>query len=222
MSEWAPDISMIDGPRYRALATAIGHGIEQGLLMPDERLPTHRSLAEALGVTVGTVTRGYAEAEDRGFVYAVVGRGTFVRGKEESGMLHIPDHDDSIIDLSLNLPIKLDKAEDLAQVMRDISKRTGDMNKLLCYQPDVGLKEHREILAGWVSTSTWQVNAEQLIITHGAQHGILVSLMALTRPGDVILAEGLTYPGLAAITHQLKVETQGLPLDDEGLSLIHI
>ena len=217
LSVWIPDLTAIEGPRYKALATAIGAGIKQGELKSDERLPTHRSLAEALEVTVGTVSRGYAEAEDRGFVYAVVGRGTFVRGKEEPGMLHIPEQNDSIIDFSLNLPIKLDKADDLATVMRDISKRPGDMNKLLCYQPDVGLIEHREVLAGWFSQPQWQVTPDKMIITHGAQHGILVSLMALTRPGDVILSEGLTYPGLTAITHQLKVETQGLILDKEGI-----
>ncbi len=217
LSEWIPDLSTINGPRYRALATAIGNAIEQGELHADERLPTHRSLADALNVTVGTVTRGYTEAEDRGLVYAVVGRGTFVRGKDEPGMLQIPDQDETVIDLSLNLPVRLDKADDLALVMRDIAKRPGDMNKLLCYQPDVGLREHREVLAGWLSSPAWPVDSEQLVITHGAQHGILVSLMALTRPGDCILAEGLTYPGLTAITHQLKVETQGIALDHEGI-----
>jgi len=217
LSVWIPDLTAIEGSRYKALATAIGNAIKQGNLKSDERLPTHRSLAEALEVTVGTVSRGYAEAENRGFVYAVVGRGTFVRGKDEPGMLQIPEQDNSIIDLSLNLPIKLDKADDLATVMRDISRRPGDMNKLLCYQPDVGLIEHREVLAGWFTQTEWRVNADKLIITHGAQHGILVSLMALTRPGDVILSEGLTYPGLTAITHQLKVESQGLVLDNEGI-----
>ena len=217
LSVWIPDLTAIEGSRYKALAKAIGDAIKQGDLKPDERLPTHRSLAEALEVTVGTVSRGYAEAEDRGFVYAVVGRGTFVRGKDEPGMLQIPEQDDEIIDFSLNLPIKLDKADDLATVMRDISRRPSDMNKLLCYQPDVGLIEHREVLAGWFTQAEWQVTPDKLIITHGAQHGILVSLMALTRPGDVILSEGLTYPGLTAITHQLKVETQGLVLDNEGI-----
>ncbi len=217
MSEWVPDLTVIEGARYKALAKSIGEAIKLGELKVDERLPTHRALAEALEVTVGTVSRGYAEAEDRGFVYAVVGRGTFVRGNDEPGMLQIPEQNDAIIDFSLNLPVKLDKADDLSSVMRDISKRPGDMNKLLCYQPDVGLAEHREVLAGWFSKPLWRVTADKLIVTHGAQHGILVSLMALTRPGDVILSEGLTYPGLTAITHQLKVETQGLVLDKEGI-----
>ena len=217
LSEWIPDLSGIEGPRYKALATAIGLAVERGELEPEARLPTHRSLAEALQVTVGTVTRGYTEAEDRGYVYAVVGRGTFIKSKDETGMLQIPEQHDSVIDLSLNLPIRLDKANDLAIVMQTIAKRPADLNKLLCYQPEVGLPEHRSVLAGWLSRPNWTLEPGQVVITHGAQHGILVSLMALTRPGDVMLAEGLTYPGLTAITHQLKVETQGLELDEEGI-----
>lgn len=217
LSEWIPDLSNIQGPRYKALATAIGLAVEHGELKAEMRLPTHRSLAEALGVTVGTVTRGYTEAEERGYVYAVVGRGTFIKPKGEPGMLQIPEQHDSTIDLSLNLPVRLDKANDLAVAMQSIAKRPADLNKLLCYQPEVGLLEHRVVLAEWLSRPQWDVSAENVVITHGAQHGILVTLMALTRPGDVMLAEGLTYPGLTAITHQLKVEAQGLALDHEGI-----
>ena len=47
------------------------------------RLPTHRELADRLGVTVGTITRGYAEAARRGLVSGEVGRGSFVRGPAE-------------------------------------------------------------------------------------------------------------------------------------------
>ncbi|WP_250655542.1 PLP-dependent aminotransferase family protein [Alkalimarinus coralli] len=217
MSEWIPDLSNIQGPRYKALATAIGLAVEHGELKAEMRLPTHRSLAEALGVTVGTVTRGYTEAEERGYVYAVVGRGTFIKPEGEPGMLHIPEQHDSIIDLSLNLPVRLDKANDLAVAMQNVAKRPADLNKLLCYQPEVGLLEHRVVLAEWLSRPQWDVHADNVVITHGAQHGILVTLMALTRPGDVMLTEGLTYPGLTAITHQLKVDAQGLALDQEGI-----
>lgn len=56
--------------KYMLVANAIAQGIEDGCLAPGESLPTHRELAEALGVTIGTVSRGYAEARaarsDRG------------------------------------------------------------------------------------------------------------------------------------------------------------
>ena len=82
---WTPDLSARSGARYRAIADALAADIDLGRLPEGTRLPTHRALAQALDVTVGTVTRAYAEAERRGLVEATVGRGTFVRtAKPES------------------------------------------------------------------------------------------------------------------------------------------
>ena len=68
-----------DAPcRYQRVGRALESAIRQGLCLPGEALPTQRALAEALGLTIGTVTHGYAEAAKAGLVTAVVGRGTFV------------------------------------------------------------------------------------------------------------------------------------------------
>lgn len=61
--------------KYMLVANAIAQGIEEGALAPGESLPTHRELAETLGVTIGTVSRGYAEAAQRGLTVGVTGRG---------------------------------------------------------------------------------------------------------------------------------------------------
>ncbi len=217
-SNWVPDLSAFSGSRYMALAEAIGQAIQRGELAPNARLPTHRFLADALGVTVGTVTRGYAQAEARGLVYAVVGRGTFVRGeKEKSPQWQITEPADYQIDLSLNLPVAADRSQDLAQAMVELGQRPEEMNRLLCYQPEVGMPAHRQLLAQWFSTPNHPIDPEDCVIVQGAQHGILVTLMALTRPGDTLLAEGLTYPGLTALTQQMKLDLKGLELDAEGI-----
>ena len=59
--------------KYMLVANAIAQGVEDGCLAPGESLPTHRELAEALGVTIGTVSRGYAEAAQRGLTVGVTG-----------------------------------------------------------------------------------------------------------------------------------------------------
>ncbi|MFY2557767.1 GntR family transcriptional regulator, partial [Corallococcus terminator] len=66
MTIWTPNLRGREGPLYRILADALGADIEEGRLAAGARLPTHRELAEKVGVTVGTVTRAYAEAERRG------------------------------------------------------------------------------------------------------------------------------------------------------------
>src|ERR1700742_1886509 len=79
MTMWQPEIEQLQGPRYLAIAEALSVDVRNGALNPGDRLPTHRDLAYRLGVTVGTVSRAYAEAERRGLIGGEVGRGTFVR-----------------------------------------------------------------------------------------------------------------------------------------------
>src|SRR5438034_9496690 len=79
MTMWTPDLRERSGPRYLAIAEALAQDTGGGRLRPGTRLPTHRDLADRLGVTVGTVTRAYAEAARRSLVSGEVGRGTFVR-----------------------------------------------------------------------------------------------------------------------------------------------
>lgn len=68
-----------DRPKYLALADAVEQVFREHELPPGTALPPQRALARALGVTLGTVSRAYAEAATRGLVEASVGRGTFIR-----------------------------------------------------------------------------------------------------------------------------------------------
>ncbi len=62
MTNWQPNLDGRSGPRYVAIADALAAEVAAGRFKPGERLPTHRDLAWRLGVTVGTVSRAYAEA----------------------------------------------------------------------------------------------------------------------------------------------------------------
>ncbi|AUG52688.1 PLP-dependent aminotransferase family protein [Thalassospira marina] len=93
MTMWIPDLSSGTGPVYRRIAHAIGDAVEKGQLQAGDRLPTHRDLAYHLGVTVGTVTRAYREAERLGLAIGEVGRGTYVSAPlDMSPPLLLPGH----------------------------------------------------------------------------------------------------------------------------------
>jgi len=55
MTIWNPRLAGRTGPRYRAIVEALAEDFAAGELRRGARLPTHRDLAETLGVTVGTV-----------------------------------------------------------------------------------------------------------------------------------------------------------------------
>src|SRR3954452_6959636 len=79
MTIWSPDLPTGGQPKYAALIEAISRDIQSGRLPPGTRLPTQRELASRLKIAIGTVSRAYAIAEQRGILQGEVGRGTFVR-----------------------------------------------------------------------------------------------------------------------------------------------
>src|ERR1700741_4015800 len=86
MTNWIPDLSGRNGPRYRAIAEALADDVRGGGRAGGTQLPTQRALAWKLHVTIGTVSRAYAEAERRGLIAGEVGRGTYVRAAGSAGV----------------------------------------------------------------------------------------------------------------------------------------
>lgn len=206
------------GPKYRAIAAALAEAISEGTLAPGDKLPTQRDLAWQLGVTVGTVSRAYAEIERRGLLSGEIGRGTYVRkGSALSDLPMRPRAPEELIDLTLNFPAPGSEREMLKAALAAISSdpRSGE---LMDYQPDAGLPAHRAAGAAWIARRGWQVEPDNVIVSAGAQHGILSSLAALTRPGDRILTERLTYQGVKPASSMLGLRLEGLPMDEEGLN----
>ena len=106
MTMWIPDLSTSTGPRYKAIAAALAADIRDGKLKAGDRLPTHRDLAYRLGVTVGTITRAYAEAQRRGLLEGHVGRGSFLAQPANlPAAFGVVDHEQTdLIELSLAFP----------------------------------------------------------------------------------------------------------------------
>ena len=74
-------ISNISGiPIYEQIKQQVKAAILSGELKEGEALPSLRTLAKDLKISVLTVTRAYTELEQEGFVKNVQGRGCFVLG----------------------------------------------------------------------------------------------------------------------------------------------
>src|SRR6185503_20253210 len=99
--DWVPTISDRGGPLYLRIVNALSDDIAAGRLHQGQLLPTHRTLAAALGLDLTTVTRAYTEARRQGLTEARVGRGTFVKAAppQQARQALAPG-----IDLSMNLP----------------------------------------------------------------------------------------------------------------------
>ena len=222
MTIWQPQIEQLSGPRYLAIAEALATDVRSGQLSPGDRLPTHRDLAYRLGVTVGTVSRAYAEAERRGLIGGEVGRGTFVRPDARRRRplpiadLEAPLGVPQVIDLSVNIPTPMTSDAILAETLSEIVRRPG-IARLMDYHPHAGSADHREAGAQWLAECGYPIDPARVIVTAGGQHAMTAALGALTEPGDVVLAESLTYPGVRRLADFLRVRIHGVAMDELGV-----
>jgi GntR family transcriptional regulator len=84
-------------PIYEQIFTQIRDQIFSVALPEDEPLPSIRTLAKDLRISVITTKRAYEELEQAGFLYTVAGKGCFVAAKNtdllrEESLLKIEEH----------------------------------------------------------------------------------------------------------------------------------
>lgn len=208
-------------PRYRAIAEALARGILDGRIEAGSKLPPLRVLADELSVTVGTVSRVYIEIERQGLVTSRVGDGTYVLTRGERArngeFENAPDGAPGVIDLTRNAHIPGGESALLGDALMRIGADRRRLAQLGEYLPDAGLVRHREAGARWLARSGVDVSASQIIVTNGAQHALLCTLMATLRKDDLIVSEHLTYPGLVAAARVLGIRLNGLAIDAQGL-----
>lgn len=221
-SMWVPQLNEFNQPMYLLIADALAQDISSGSLQRGDRLPTLRELAKALNVTPGTISRAYSEAQRRGLVQGEVGRGTYVLERNVSQPQMVahtqpahPTHPE-ILDLSIIKPYGETLEYWLRDALVNLAKST-DFERALDYAPDGGHPLHREAGAQWLRHSLPDAQWQQVVITSGAQHGLMVAISALTNSGDLILCEALCYPGIISVAHSLERHLRGVAMDEEGI-----
>ncbi|MGH2517326.1 MAG: PLP-dependent aminotransferase family protein [Ktedonobacterales bacterium] len=227
-----------DTPLYRQLADAVAELIRRGALPPGERLPAVRALAAELRLTRLTIHSAYTELQARGLLESHVGRGTFVAARLPATMTtrhEAPPEPPARWQAQGVLADLLRLAErpdllSLAQAMpapetfpmrafgRALAATLADPSSM-GYGPIQGeeaLLEQvcRLLLGRGVATSP-----DDVLITAGAQQAIELALCALTTPGEVLLVEEPTYPGILEVAARHGLRLAGVAMDAGGLNI---
>jgi DNA-binding transcriptional MocR family regulator len=218
MADWTPDLATSDKPHYLAIADAIADDIGAGRLAAGDRLPPQRKLAKRLDVDFTTVARGYVEAQKRGLIESKVGQGTFVRDrpKPRRGQQMPPPRP---VDLSMNLPPEPDDPELIERMQAGVEFVSRDIVSLLRYQGFGGTQADKDAASSWLGRRALVPAQERIFISPGAHPALLGILTILAKPGDAILCEAITYPGIRSIAAQLGLTLIGLPMDAEGIEV---
>ena len=198
-------------PKYQAIYKVIASAISSGQLKVGDKLPPRRALALKLAVTVDTITRAFEELKKRNLIVSRVGDGTYVRERNEFAEPAL------LVDLSQNHPSVLYEDALLADTLKQMARDRGNLAGLLGYQDDTGYVAHQLSLIKWLNQRGLNIKPGQLAVTSGAQQALYLTLRAILRPGDSLMAEQYTYPILNVMAGQMRLQLLALPIDQEGL-----
>ncbi|MYZ48071.1 PLP-dependent aminotransferase family protein [Propylenella binzhouense] len=207
MTTWCPDLSAGTGPLYVRLADLIERDIDSGRLTAGAKLPPQRNLAFDLGVTIGTVSRAYALAHERGLVSGEVGRGTYVRQRRTPDFpaaaasapempAIAPGHagPQPALRLDSTAAPEIGVAPVLERISAEICREAPDgVTSYIRTIPTAWL----EAGARWLGRDGWHPDPASIVPSQGAHAAIMSVIAATTMPGDRIAFEPLTYASIA-------------------------
>ena len=108
-------------PIYEQIKNAIINQIMNGELAEDEALPSIRSLASDIKISVMTIKKAYDELESEGYIVSIQGKGTFVAPKNtelarEQAQKDIEDNIQKAIDIANRFNITKKVIIDLIEI----------------------------------------------------------------------------------------------------------
>ena len=219
-------------PLADQVSSAIERWIEGGALDENDRLPTTRELAAALGINRGTVQAAYRRLQDRGLVAARVGSGSVVRGRashprelrvdallsrrasELSDSVLSPAPSGPVADFSRLAPDE--RFFPLEEFTRTLAYAWSRRRDLWQYAPPLGLEELRVEISRRLADLGIARTPDEILVVSGAQQGLDLLFRTFTDPHDVVAVESPTYSGALTLARLSEVSLLPLPMEDDG------
>jgi 2-aminoadipate transaminase len=239
-----------DGERSltEQIVTGISEAISSGELIPGEKLPPTRELAEVAGVNHLTAVRAYKRLRELGLVSSEVGRGTFVRDTAPTALPGAEDADgtewqryvlpsiaDSHADRVMAEMYRHSKARGLIPLSvgypsaelfpyEAIRRALGESlerhdSRALQYTDIAGLPELVEQLAALSELRDAPEDPGDIVVTTGARQGLTLAARAVLRPGDAVACEAPTFMGVLESVRSMGTRVIPVPLDGDGLDV---
>ncbi|MHC5217314.1 aminotransferase-like domain-containing protein [Enterococcus sp. LJL128] len=236
------EIKKTDGlPFYQAIVEHILGLIKNGELLPGEKLPAERKLADMLGVNRSTVVHALEELEAMGWLLRKQGSGSFVaEGKwgitstartdwrryleqnafsktepfiEQMKQL-LTKENNEVLDLYTGeLPLELIPAFDLPSLTW---KQFLEEEQ----QDEFGYQGLRTAVSRMIKQQYgFLVPEESLLITSGAQQALFLILQVLLTSGDSVAIEDPSFLYDLPIFQAAGIRLYGVPMDEDGIEL---
>lgn len=201
-------------PLYRRLAEALASHLAGE---SEDVLPSARALAHRIGVNRATVTAAYRELARRGLTELRPGRPRRrpSPGEDVFGETEADEPPPGAIDLARYAPNQ--ELLPGGAVFRWLGFGEGEGEGVAQYGSVWGYQPLRNWLAVRLAGFGIPVRADKLLLTAGVQHALDLLLRALIQPGDEVLVEDPTYPGLPPLLAAHRVRPVPVPIHPGGL-----
>lgn len=230
---------------YLQIAQQVIDEIKRGRLLPSTIMPGTRELSESLKVNRKTVRLAYDELIAQGWLTTEQRRGTFVSAKlpnfvphKHASMqvadIHTPQFTsyarhlapedqgalNQIIDFNDGIPdTRMIPFEMLSRAFRHALVDSSRANRL-GYDDPRGMLILRQAIATMLNMERGlNVSVDNTCIVRGSQMGIFLAARILTRPGDCIVVERLSYPPAREAFHSCGAQILNVGLDEHGLDV---
>ena len=109
-------------PIYEQITSQIKSMVMKNILKPGDSLPSMRSLAKTLRISVITVQRAYEDLTKDGFIETTVGKGSFISKEhkeiiKEEKQKEIEEHLEQAIDLAKETGVDLSELTKLLNIL---------------------------------------------------------------------------------------------------------
>ena len=204
------------GTLAQRLANAVRAAVAAGLLGDGLRLPPERALAETLAVSRSTVTAALDELRTEGIIESRRGSGSVVRSRLRSvGSSRIAEHFSEWpgIDLAAGNPPDPSHWPAITLDVADLIADGGGPG----VQP-LGLPALRAALAAGHTEAGRLTDGAQIHVTAGAHQAVALVVGACAAPGDTVLTEDTSYPGIFDIID--AIGARAIPVTTDGAGLV--
>ena len=182
-----------------------------------EKLPPIRKLADYIGVNNATIVKVYELLENEGYIYKIVGSGTFASNiklkkkktiEKKEGLIHF-DSGNPSADM---FPI-----DDYKKAINMALENDGP--SIFNYDECKGSIELRDKICEYLKDRKINTNIENIQIISGAQQGIDIVCKGLINYSDVVFVEEPTYNGALEVFKSRGAKVISIPMLDDGIDI---
>jgi DNA-binding transcriptional MocR family regulator len=229
-------------PLYEKMANDLTRMIEQETFRPGDRFPSIRHISQQMKVSITTAMEAYRLLEDRDLIEARPQSGYYVRPINCKAALEpsapIPEKSPTAVSISelvqmvfrdireegmILLGVALPGPENLPvdklnRILASVVRRKG--NQSISYEMVPGFEGLRVQIARRALEAGCTLNPREILITSGCQEAVMMSLLAICRPGDAVAIESPSYFDHLQTLEALKLKAVEIATDvREGVNL---